>query len=79
MTPLQLFKSACDRATSKLQDVPVTKLLNRMEVAETNQIEEALAQQFVLLVRDALARNDPHRKSISWRERERRQATMKTI
>jgi hypothetical protein len=72
MTPQQLFFTVARKAEQRAarDGVPLTKLLNRLDVQETNQMVDALAEQFRLLVRDVLDRGvDPHAKPVPWRER----------
>jgi hypothetical protein len=79
MTAQQLFLAACRRAERRASDdgVPLTRLLNRLDVAETDQIVSALAEQFRLFMRDALDRTDPDAKPVPLGERVRRQLQMK--
>jgi hypothetical protein len=81
MTAQQLFAAACRQAERRaLHDgVPLTKLLNRLDVAETDQILDALAEQFRLFMRDALEHVDLGAKPASIGERIRRQQQTRTV
>jgi hypothetical protein len=68
MTPRQIFWVAAHKAQWELcRGMPLHKLLNRMEVDETNQIVDALAQQFALFMRDAAERIDVKQARCSFR------------
>jgi hypothetical protein len=81
MTAQQLFAAACRKAERRaLHDgVPLTKLLNRLEVAETDQIVDALAEQFWLFVRNALEQVDLGAKPATIGEQVRRLQQTRTV
>jgi hypothetical protein len=70
-TALQLFKAACDEATMKLRrELPsVEKVLNRLDFAQVQEMQHALAQQFVVLLRNAADGVDVSKPIPSMRER----------
>lgn len=56
MTSVQkLFEDAADEACTLLQDEPVEKIINRLDWYELTQLADALAQHFVVLLREAAA------------------------
>jgi hypothetical protein len=46
MTPRQVFSAACTEATGKLSQLPVVKVMSRLDFHELHQIQHELAQHF---------------------------------
>ena len=80
-TARQLFKSACDEAVAsqELRGVSVEKILNRLDIEMVLMMRRALAQQFVLLMRDAAEGIDVNRPGPTFGERIRRMENMRTV
>jgi hypothetical protein len=80
-TAAQIFKAACDQARwgKELADVPVEKILNRLDDEVILEMQRALAQQFVLLMRHAAEGIDVNRPGLTIRERIERAERMRTI
>ena len=55
MTAQQLFRAACREALDSkvLRGMPVEKVLNRLDFSAEMEIQHALAQQFIVLIRNA--------------------------
>jgi hypothetical protein len=81
MTPQQIFRVVARKVEQRAtkDGVPLTRLLSRLDVSESNQIVDALAEQFRLFARDALDRIDPHAKPVPLGERMRRQGQMQNV
>ena len=54
MTTRQLFNAACDDALRLLHDLPVEKVLNRIDVDTETEMPTALARHFAVIFRDAV-------------------------
>ena len=69
-TALQLFKAACNEACSskELRGVPVQEILNRLGIDTGQMMRRALAQQFILLMRDAAEGVDVNRPATPLRD-----------
>ena len=52
-TAEQIFSAACAQALEDLRDLPVEKTLNRLDIDVVMELQRALGQQFVLLLRHA--------------------------
>jgi hypothetical protein len=80
-TAAQMFKAACDQALrdKELQDMSVEKVLNRLDIDVILEMQRALAQQFVLLMRHAAEGIDVNRPGLTTRERIERAERMRTI
>src|SRR5436309_2268642 len=69
MTAKQQFNAACDEALKTLRDMPVDKVLNRLDIYELREMKRALAQQFTVLIRNAAEGVDVNRPRPKLRER----------
>jgi hypothetical protein len=78
-TAKQIFNAACNEALKDMRDVPVHKILNRLDIGEVLAMQRALAQQFVLLMRNAAEEVDPDRPGLKISERIARADQMRTI
>lgn len=80
-TARQIFKATCDEAIrgKELRGVSVERVLNRLDIDAVLTMQHALAQQFILLMRDAAADVDVNRPAPTIGERMQRLASMRTI
>jgi hypothetical protein len=80
-TAAQIFRSACTQALEdkELRSMPMEKILNRLDIDVVMEMQRALAQQFVLLMRHAAEEVDTNRPALKIRERIARMDQMRTI
>jgi hypothetical protein len=80
-TAAQIFKAACSQALSdkELRSMPVEKILNRTDIDVVLEMQRALAQQFILLMRHAAEDVDPDRPGLKIGERIERMSQMRDI
>ena len=80
-TAPQLFHAACGEAlrSSALHDVPVDKILNRLDIDVVLEMQHALAQHFIVLLRNAAEGVDVTRRVPSIGVRMERMENMRTI
>jgi hypothetical protein len=55
ITVRQLFSAACDKALREMPEVPVGKILNRLDYDIVREMEHILAEQFRLMLHNAAA------------------------
>lgn len=80
-TAPQLFHAACNEAlrSSALRDAPVQKILNRLDIDVVLEMQHALAQHFIILLRNAAEGVDVLRRGPSIGERIERMEKMRTV
>jgi hypothetical protein len=80
-TAAQIFKAACSQALEdkELRNVSVEKILNRLDIDVVLEMQRALAQQFILLMRHAPEQVDPTKPRLPMRERIARMEQMRDV